>query len=294
MRFTLQFVLVLLLGTLFAAGITAQDAPVAQPDTAATDTTTTADGAAADATTSPEASVATTNSHEIRERFAEILRNHPRELGTILALDPTLLSNDAFLVGYPTVAAFVAEHPQVRRNPRFYLREYAHRDNSFDQIVEPFAVMGVFALIAFALSWLVRTIIEQKRWNRLSKIQTEVHNKILDRFGTSAELLDYVKTPAGSRFLESAPIPLYADQPSRQQPRVLWSIQAGIVIAAGALGMLLVSARFEAESGQGLFALGMISLSIGIGFVISAAVSIALAKRLTPPTETSERLDLVR
>jgi hypothetical protein len=128
----------------------------------------------------------------------------------------------------------------------------------------------------------VRTIIEQKRWNRLSKTQAEVHNKILDRFGTTSELLEYVKTPAGTKFLESAPIPLHEEKVPQNAPlaRVLWSIQIGVVLAVGALGMLLVSFRFEKESAQGLFAMGMIGFCVGAGFIASAIVSIVLSRRL--------------
>ena len=136
MRLAFRFVLVLLLGTLFTAGIAAQDSPAA-PETVTAGTppaSSTAPEPLAE-TASPESAVATTSSHEIRERFAEILRNQPRELGTILALDPTLLSNDAFLAGYPALAAFVTEHPQVRRNPRFYLQEYSYRESSVEKIV---------------------------------------------------------------------------------------------------------------------------------------------------------------
>lgn len=287
MRSALRFILIPLLGTLLAGGIAAQEAPAAETSTAAATTET--------AVVPPAEAPAMTSSHEVRDRFAELLRNHPRELGTVLALDPSLMSNETFLAGYPAVAAFLGEHPEVRRNPRFYLQGYGWANSSIEQVTEPFLVAAIFALIAFALGWLVLTIIEQKRWNRMSKIQTEVHNKILDRFGTSAELLEYIKTPAGSKFLESAPIPLHAEQPSRPaQPRALWSIQAGIVIAAAAIGMLLVSSRLERESAEGMFALGMIGLSIGIGFVASAAVSIVLSKRLAPPPDGSDRLDLVR
>jgi hypothetical protein len=41
-----------------------------------------------------------------------------------------------------------------------------------------------------------------------------------------------------------------------------------------------VSYRFEKESGDGLFAMGMIGLCIGIGFVASALVSLYLSRRI--------------
>ena len=56
--------------------------------------------------------------------------------------------------------------------------------------------------------WLIRTTLEQRRWSRLSKIQAEVHSKLMDRFSSNDELLTYVQTPSGRRFLESGPSPL--------------------------------------------------------------------------------------
>ncbi|HJX29810.1 MAG TPA: hypothetical protein VJ885_18055 [Thermoanaerobaculia bacterium] len=41
-----------------------------------------------------------------------------------------------------------------------------------------------------------------------------MHNKILDRFNTTEQLLEYIRTPAGSKFLESAPIPLHVERPA--------------------------------------------------------------------------------
>lgn len=247
------------------------------------------------------------SSYQVRSQFTTLLLRSPRELATILVLDPALLTNDTFLADYPELSRFLAAYPEVRRNPRFYLGEFADRRDlavGFDDLFEGILIFGVFLLVALALAWLVRTIIEQKRWNRLARTQSEVHNKILDRFGTSEELLDYVRSPAGSRFLESAPIPLHADGAAQNRPvsRVLWSIQIGVVVAATSLGMILVSGRLDVADARALFALGVIGLSVGVGFVASAFVSLVLARRLglwaTPPrpsaTESAAGSDLMR
>jgi hypothetical protein len=131
-------------------------------------------------------------------------------------------------------------------------------------------------------AWLIRTIIEQRRWSRLSRTQAEVHNKVLERFGTSAELLEYMRTPAGSKFLESAPIPLHADRAPQNPPlaRVLWSIHLGVIVIAVGIGLVLVSLRFSGDNAGGLFALGVIAFCIGGGFIASAVVSLVVARRL--------------
>jgi hypothetical protein len=259
-----------------ARGLVAQEATT----TAATETTATA--VATQTATAPEE---TRSSHEIRNQFSSLLRERPPEVATILKLDPSLLSDESFLTKYPELAAFVGKHPEVRHNPRFYLEEFAgprERESLAENVLEGLTIFAVFILIAFALGWFVRTVVEQKRWSRLSRTQSEVHNKILDRFSTSAELLDYIRTPAGTKFLESAPIPLHAESAPQNAPlsRVIWSVQIGVVVAAASLGLLLVSGRFDKESAQELFALGMIGASIGVGFIASAAVSILLSRRL--------------
>jgi hypothetical protein len=259
-------------------------APAATPThatTSAAQSTT-----ATDATPAPDAEVAVApmegrSSQETRSEFLNILRQHPPELGTILSLDPTLLSNDAFLQGYPELSKFVIAHPEVRRNPRFFLDDFERPQRRDNDILEGLFILTIMSLIAFTMSWLVRTIVEQRRWSRLSRTQTEVHTKILDRFGTSGELLEYMKTPAGSKFLESAPIPLREQPMAANAPvaRVLWSIQLGIIVAAGAMGMMLVSSRFE-DAAKSFFALGLIGVCVGGGFILSAIVSLVVSRRL--------------
>lgn len=305
----LTLILTMTMALAFARGVFAQEAATATTPTTATasaepseaaDTTTTA---TTEKTAGAEESPRELSSYEVRNQFGSLLRQSPPSLARLLVLDPNLMTNQAFLEDHPPLKRFVAEHPEVVRNPRFYLEEFDSRpiprESAFEEMLEAITIVAAFALVAFALGWLVKTIIEQKRWNKLSRTQAEVHNKILDRFGTTAELLEYVKTPAGTKFLESAPIPLYTDRKPQNPPqsRVLWSIQLGVVIAVGALGLLLASTTFSDDSAQGLFAMGVIALSIGAGFIASAMVSLSLSRRLgllQPPPERDDEPGLVR
>jgi len=91
-----------------------------------------------------------------------------------------------------------------------------------------------------------------------------------------------MQTPAGKSFLESAPLSL--DSPARPVgaplARILWSVQAGVVLAAAGFGLLFVSGRVVDEVSQPLFAIGVLALAIGAGFVVSAAASFLLSRRL--------------
>lgn len=304
-----RIILILTLMLAMASGVFAQEterpAAAAQP---AEETTTANDAADAPAERQEVVEKETPSAYQIRTQLGHMIRRHASELGMVLALEPTLIANESFLSGYPDVAAFVAEHPEIRRSPRFYLAEFpvpglGGRNDPFDDLLEGMLIFSVVAFIAFVLAWLVRTVIEQRRWSRLSRTQTEVHTKILDRFGSTEELLQYARTPAGARFLESAPIPLHVEQPAQNAPmnRIMWSIQLGVVVALGALGMLLVSFRFEKEGAQALFAMGTIAFCVGTGFIAAAGVSLLLSRRLglwqapaPPPIDGAEDPGRVR
>lgn len=266
-----------------ADGAPSETSPAETPITAEAETETEAETSAEEA-----ASPSTGRHYEVREQLTHLLERHPHELWMILKLDPSLLTNDAFMSGYPEVREFVAEHPEILRNPRFYLAQFSSPAQSrsvLGDIFEMLAVLGGIGLTVVALAWLIRTLIEQRRWKQLSRTQSDVHNKILDRFNTTEQLLEYIRTPAGGKFLESAPIPLHVERPAsgRTSPlatRIVWSVQLGVVIAIAGLGMLALSAVFEKDSSQGLIALGAIALCVGVGFLASAFVSLYLSRRL--------------
>lgn len=227
---------------------------------------------------------------QILEDFQRLLRAHPDELSVIIRLDPSLLSNAQFLAKYPELEALVAQYPQLGRNPRLYV-DRASLYGGFDTrrtptAVETIAEMASITLtvliITMAVIWLIRTIIEQRRWSRLAKVQSDAHGKLLDRLTQNEDLLRYIESPAGSRFLESAPIqvstgsslPRFAPASS-----MLWSLQIGIIVAAGSIGILLVSS-FLSEGARELLAMGVIGLCIGLGFAASGIVASVVSKRL--------------
>jgi hypothetical protein len=144
------------------------------------------------------------------------------------------------------------------------------------------AVVAVVGTILATLAWIIRTLIDYRRWHRLSKVQSEAHAKLLDRFTANDELIAYVQSPAGAKFLQSAPISLDPGTRTLGAPfsRILWSVQAGLVLAAGGLGLYYVSGKVEQDVMQPLFAMGVLAMSLGVGFVISAAVSFGLSRKL--------------
>jgi hypothetical protein len=123
---------------------------------------------------------------------------------------------------------------------------------------------------------------ENRRWSRIFKLQTEGHSKLIDRFSGSEELLSYIGTEAGKRFLEAAPIPIDFE-PQQRMPnavaRVLTPLQIGIVLTLLGAGFLALR-HIQADMRVPMMVIGTIFLMPGIGFILSAGVTWLLAGRL--------------
>src|SRR5881628_54726 len=72
--------------------------------------------------TPPAATVVTDqNARETRDRLRDILGQYPPSLALVLQLDPTLLARQDYLAPYPTLASYLAQHPEVAHNPAYFL-----------------------------------------------------------------------------------------------------------------------------------------------------------------------------
>ena len=56
------------------------------------------------------------------------------------------------------------------------------------------------------LAWLLRSALDYRRWLRAMKIQTDAHTKIVDRLASNEDLLAYMQSPVGQRFLSASPM----------------------------------------------------------------------------------------
>lgn len=246
-----------------------------------------------------------------QEQLIKLLRLSPT-LTSVVAHDPSLLSNQEYVSrNNPQLAQFLAAHPEVVRNPEYYLfthldgqggrrdqalqravwpeltqsenNAYSYNPNYGLRIVMDFLgpLLGVSVFLG-ALIWLIRSFMENRRWSRIFKLQSEVHGKLIDKFDSSQELAAYMETEAGRRFLEAAPIPVGFEQEKRIPnaiARVLTPLQIGIVLVLLGLGCYLL--RFAStEMKIPMLVFGTLALMPGLGFIISAGVTWVLAGRL--------------
>ena len=242
------------------------------------------------------------NAPETQRRLQELLQQYPPTLGRVLALDPTLLSNDGYLQAYPQLDTFLTQHPEIAHNPSYFfdqqLRELSRRQYDYneprlaviravDQAFGGVAILIGFITVVLTIAWIVRSVMEHRKWQRASKTHVETHTRLMERLTSNDELIAYMQSPAGRRFLEAAPIPLESGPKTLNAPfgRILWSVQAGVVVAALGIGLIFASVRLGGSEFYNmgeipLLVIGIAALAIGVGFFISALAAYGLSYRL--------------
>lgn len=257
----------------------------------------------------PAAQVAVTSDKDVeatQEELIHLLKLSPK-LTSVVARDPSLLSDKEYVrANNPQLAQFLENHPEVMLNPDYYLFTRLNTDGRpdealerevwpdlpevrpgasvADQLMNDVAPLVVMVCITGALLWLTKFFVENRRWTRIFKQNSDVHSRIIERFSSNQELLTYMGTDAGKRFLEASPIAMDL-APEQRMPnavaRVLTPIQIGVVMALLGIGFLLLrSARVDADYQTSMLVLGTVFLMPGIGFILSAGITWVLAGRL--------------
>jgi hypothetical protein len=132
------------------------------------------------------------------------------------------------------------------------------------------------------LVWLVRAVIQHRRWLKSSQVQADVHSKLMDRMTTNEELLAYIQSPAGRRFLEAVPPKPEPEAPGFSAPvgSILWSMMAGIVFATVGAGFRVAAGTIGDDVQRAFTVVGVILFSLGVGFLIAALMAFVVSSRL--------------
>ena len=235
---------------------------------------------------------------EVRDELSRLFEQFPPSLPQVLRLDPSLLGNADYLAPYPDLATYLARHPEVAHNPAFFLGALRggrggfyfepvrsprlEALNSMKDVMGAFLFLLGFSLVVSLTAWGAKNFIDYRRWVRVSRLQTETHAKLLERLTSNEELLAYIQSPAGRQFLEGAPLPASSPRRMLSAPvnRILWSVQAGVILAVAGMGLMFARRYVLDDVGEPLAVLGVLTMFLGSGFVLSSLVAYALSKML--------------
>jgi hypothetical protein len=219
-----------------------------------------------------------------RGALDRFLDAHPEIQSEVIGR-PTVMSDPRYQHEHPELQAFLESHPQVKADPRAFIspREwrYQYHRTEFESILSDIVPLSVFICVLLAVVWVVRAALENRRWNRSFKMHEELHGKLIEKFASGQDFSTYLQTEAGRRLLEWTP-PALDTVGGRPHAigRILWSLQAGVVLLLVGVGLLVLRGHMDPDVTSPLLVFGTLGLTLGAGFILSALISYGLTKHL--------------
>lgn len=130
--------------------------------------------------------------------------------------------------------------------------------------------LGMFFVIGWGL-WIASQAGARKA--KLKAI-SEMQNKLLDRFASAGDLGQFLASETGRRFLDS-----FDTVRSVSTGRIVGAAQVGVVLTFLGLGLLALGLFYTFREPV-LPIMGVILLSLGLGFLVSSFVAHRLTKSL--------------
>ena len=133
------------------------------------------------------------------------------------------------------------------------------------------------AIVGFSFCWIIWVIFSSVRRYFIAKTKAGLQERVLQRIDSSESLVTLANSESGRRFLES--LTVEEAQPNAPYTRILFGIQAGVVLLFFGIAMLFVH-HHTWDPQAGFMITGTGAIGIGLGFLIASAASIFVSRRL--------------
>ncbi len=147
-------------------------------------------------------------------------------------------------------------------------------DQTLHHFMQDFVPMVIGVGVIILIGWVIGVVVSALKQRAHLRTQTEFHNRLLEKFGSAAEFTAYLQSEAGQRFFEGL-----TTERITPTTKILGSVQKGAILSLLGIGLLIIGNIFSTpQGGDALIIFGVIALTLGVGFLVSAAISYRLSK----------------
>ena len=263
--------------------------------------------AAAQTTPDRRDAVRQPTAEDTREDLRAILETYPHSVGEILRRDPSLMARADYMAAYPDLVKFLDAAPRDPPQRRVLFRR-------FRGVAEPAPARPELRGARRAARRHGRLFsgssssASSPGWSApssniaagsvQSQVQADVHTKLMERMTSNEELLAYVQSPAGRRFLEAAPLRPETESTALSAPvgSIIWSMMAGVVLSVLGVGFRYAGNFVKDEAHEAFVVVGVIILALGFGFIIASLMALrrVVAARPVPARPSLPRAPTMR
>jgi len=150
-------------------------------------------------------------------------------------------------------------------------------DQTLHHFMQDLTPIVVMVVLIIAIAWIINTVIIALKQRANMRTRSELYSRLLDKFGSSAEFVAYLQSETGQQIFEEL-----TTRSASPRNKILGSIQKGVILALLGAGLVILGNIFGGSLGGDLYIVltvsGTIALMLGIGFLISSAISYRLSK----------------
>lgn len=140
--------------------------------------------------------------------------------------------------------------------------------------------IAIVAIVFSTLGWIVLILAFFWWRQRRLQVQAEVQGKLIDRFGSTPELIAFLNSEAGRSFVSGVQRgTMYA-----ARERVLSGVRRGIVLSF--LGIAFLAIGFVVGEKDMAWP-GVLLLALGLGFLAATYASVEISKRFSSSEDAS-------
>ena len=136
-------------------------------------------------------------------------------------------------------------------------------------------IMFVFLGIPWILGWIYRTHLHHLQYMKILQLKAEANARMLDRFGSDAAFLDYLKSDAQQHMFD---VKLPEPRVPAPYMRMLTAIQISFLLLAGGFACLYMKGYMYAGDQTGFLFLGTLGVALGRGSLLSAGAAFVVAR----------------
>ena len=147
-------------------------------------------------------------------------------------------------------------------------------DQTLHHFMEDLAPIVIGVVFTVATAWVITVIVRAFKEKSILRTRAELYNRLLDKFNSGNEFAEYLESETGRQFVEEITV-----QTAAPTNKILGSIQKGVIMTLIGFGLIVLANLFFGGDLFNVIAVGgTIALMLGVGFLISTAITYRLSK----------------